>query len=77
MPATATVVIGETAMRFFLGMIFGALLLLAGAYIHDDHSSDPALQQRNMVNWSVVSENWQSVKARVQREWAQLSTTKL
>jgi hypothetical protein len=30
-----------------------------------------------MVNWNVVSENWQSVKSRVQREWAQLSTQKL
>jgi hypothetical protein len=64
-------------MRFFLGMIFGALLLVAVAYIHDDHSSDAALQPRNMVNWNVVSENWQALKTRVQQEWAQLSTTRL
>ena len=64
-------------MRFFLGMIFGALLLLAAAYAHYNHSGDPAQMRGNMVNWTVVSDNWQSVKARVQREWAQLSTTKL
>lgn len=64
-------------MRFFLGMIVGALLLLVGAYIHDDHSSDPALRQGNMVNWTVVNEKWTAVKSRVQREWAQLSTTQL
>ncbi|MCC6948230.1 MAG: hypothetical protein IT539_10735 [Bradyrhizobiaceae bacterium] len=64
-------------MRFLLGMIFGAFLLFAGAYLHDDHSSDPALQQRNMVNWSVVSETWTAAKTRLQKEWTQLSSTKL
>lgn len=64
-------------MRFFLGMLFGALLLFVGVYLHDDHSSDPALHQGNMVNWTVVSEKWAAVKSRAQREWAQLSTTNL
>jgi hypothetical protein len=64
-------------MRFLLGMIFGALLLLFGAYVYDDHSSDPALQRRNMVNWSIVSENWTAMKSRMQREWANLSSTRL
>jgi len=64
-------------MRFLLGMIFGAFLLLAGAYLHDDHGSDPALQERNMVNWNVVSEKWTAAKVRVQEEWTQLSSTKL
>ena len=64
-------------MRFLLGMIFGALLLVAGAYLYDNHGSDPAARQRNMVNWNVVSENWTAVKSRVQREWANISSIKL
>jgi hypothetical protein len=60
-------------MRFLLGMIFGALLLLFGAYLHDNHSGDATARQNNMVNWSAVSGNWNAMKSRVQREWAQLS----
>jgi hypothetical protein len=65
------------AMRFFLGMIFGALLLIGVAYVLDNQSADAVAKQRNMVNWNVVSENWTAFKSRVQREWAQLSTRKL
>jgi hypothetical protein len=64
-------------MRFLLGMIFGALLLIAGAYLYDNQSADAAARQRNMVNWNVVSENWNALKSRVQREWATISSTKL
>jgi hypothetical protein len=63
-------------MRFLLGLIVGMFLLVAGVYLLDDHSSGAA-QQRNMVNWPVVSEKWTAAKARIRKEWAQLSTMKL
>ena len=61
-------------MRVFLGMILGALLTITAAYIYDSGRADQAGIQRTMVNWDVVSENWQAAKARVQREWTQLSS---
>jgi hypothetical protein len=59
-------------MRLFLGMILGALLLIAGAYYHDSmHTSTvasgpDATQNRPMVNWDVVETNWNSLKVRLQ-----------
>ena len=61
-------------MRVFLGMILGALLTISAAYIYDSGRADQGGIQRTMVNWDVVSENWQAAKARVQREWTQLSS---
>lgn len=61
-------------MRFLLGMIFGAFLLFAGVYAYDNHSADLAQRQGNIVNWDVVSDKWSAAKARVQKEWAQLSS---
>jgi hypothetical protein len=61
-------------MRVLFGMILGALLTVLGAYVHDTARSDQAGVQRNMVNWDVVSENWQAAKTRVQREWTQISS---
>jgi hypothetical protein len=60
-------------MRLLLGMILGALLTITAAWIYDSGRSDQAGVQRTMVNWDVVSENWQAAKTRVQREWTQLS----
>jgi hypothetical protein len=60
-------------MRIFLGMILGSLLTVLAAYIHDTSRTDDAGIQRTMVNWDVVSENWQAAKTRVQQEWTQLS----
>jgi hypothetical protein len=60
-------------MRLLLGMILGALLTVSAAWIYDSGRSDQAGMQRTMVNWDVVSENWQAAKARVQQEWTQLS----
>ena len=61
-------------MRLFLGMILGALLTVTAAWIYDSGRADQAGLQRTMVNWDVVSENWQAAKARVQREWTQISS---
>jgi hypothetical protein len=60
-------------MRVFFGMILGALLTISAAYVYDSGRTDQAGIERTMVNWDVVSENWQAAKARVQREWTQLS----
>jgi hypothetical protein len=60
-------------MRLLLGMILGVLLTVSAAWIYDSGRSDQAGIQRTMVNWDVVSENWQAAKARVQQEWTQLS----
>jgi hypothetical protein len=60
-------------MRVFLGMILGACLTVGAAYFYDAGRSDQAGLQRPMVNWDVVSENWQAAKLRVQHEWSELS----
>jgi hypothetical protein len=60
-------------MRVFLGMILGSLLTVSAAYVYDANRTDVAGLDRPMVNWDVVSENWQAAKTRVQREWTQLS----
>ena len=65
-------------MRLILGMILGALLLIAGAYYHDTmHTSTVASgpdapQNRPMVNWDVVETNWSSFKIRLQDGFADL-----
>ena len=61
-------------MRLFLGMILGAVLTVTAAWIYDSGRADQAGLQRTMVNWDVVSENWQAAKARVQREWTRFRT---
>jgi hypothetical protein len=65
-------------MRLILGMVLGALLLAAGAYYHDAMSTSAiaggpnAAQQRPMVNWDVVEENWKTFKIRVQEGFASM-----
>ncbi|MFN3349016.1 hypothetical protein [Pseudorhodoplanes sp.] len=65
-------------MRLIVGMLLGALLLVAGAYYHDSMqtstvaSGPTAPQARPMVNWDVVETNWNSIKLRVQEGWADL-----
>jgi hypothetical protein len=69
-------------MRVFLGMIFGAMLTVLFAYTYDSLSTGPSLagppavEQKTMVNWDVVGQNWLSFKSRVQNEWIKLSELK-
>ena len=63
-------------MRFLLGMIFGASLLVLAAHVADDHTGNSARKQQNLVNWEVVGQKFTTVKSRVQREWANLSSTR-
>jgi hypothetical protein len=65
-------------MRLILGMVLGALLLIAGAYYHDSMSTSTvaggpnASEHRPMVNWDVVETNWNTFKVRVQEGWVSL-----
>jgi hypothetical protein len=67
-------------MRTFLGMILGALLLVAGVYIRDSMvtstaaNGEVAQSSRTIVNWDVASSDWDSVKARAHQDWTRLSS---
>jgi hypothetical protein len=67
-------------MRFFLGIIFGILLTVGGAYIYDraatpvevSDSAAPAAD-RPMVNWDVVDRNWTRLTNQMRQEWHKLA----
>jgi hypothetical protein len=67
-------------MQTFLGMILGALLLIAGVYIYDSMSTSAvangqvAQANRTIVNWDVASNDWTAVKARAHDDWVRLSS---
>ena len=67
-------------MRVFLGMILGALLLVAGVYIYDSMSTSPvaggqmAQADRTIVNWDVAATDWNAFKARAHSDWIKLSS---
>jgi hypothetical protein len=67
-------------MRMFLGMILGALLLVAGVYIYDSQSTstvangETASVNRTIVNWDVAATDWNLLKRRAQNDWVKLSS---
>jgi hypothetical protein len=67
-------------MRVFLGMILGALLLVAGVYAYDSQSTSTvangqgASVNRTIVNWDVASADWNAVKIRAHEDWIRLSS---
>jgi hypothetical protein len=67
-------------MRVFLGMILGALLLVAGVYIYDSQSTSTvangqtASANRTIVNWDVAATDWNLLKRRAQDDWVKLSS---
>jgi hypothetical protein len=71
--------IGEFAMRMFVGMILGALMLTAGVYVYDSMSTSTvangqvAQERRTIVNWDVAATDWQALKTRTQQDWIKLS----
>ena len=79
-PAALFAVIGGFAMRVFLGMILGALLLTAGIYIYDSQSTSTvasgqsASANRTIVNWDVAASEWNGLKKRAQDDWVKLSS---
>jgi hypothetical protein len=67
-------------MQTFLGMILGALLLVAGVYIYDSMSTSSvangqvAQANRTIVNWDVASNDWNAVRTRAHDDWIRLSS---
>jgi hypothetical protein len=70
----------EVAMRVFLGMILGALLLVAGVYIYDSTQTSTATggevaqANRPIVNWDVAATDWRALKMRAHEDWIKLSS---
>ena len=67
-------------MRTFLGMILGALLLVAGVYVYDSMQTSSvatgqvAQANRTIVNWDVAATDWQALKSRAQSDWIRISS---
>jgi hypothetical protein len=67
-------------MRLFLGMILGALFLVAGVYIYDSMSTSAvangqvAQANRTIVNWDVAAVDWSALKVRAHDDWIKLSS---
>jgi hypothetical protein len=67
-------------MRLLLGIILGVILTIGVAYLSDASTSGPSnaatqagVEQRPMVNWDVVSKNWQSLSLGVRNTWNKLA----
>ncbi len=75
-------------MRVFLGFCLGVIMTIFGVYLYDAGTgraenglaSNAANGHVPMVNWDVVSDNWQGVKihvkdvaADVQRGWRRIA----
>jgi hypothetical protein len=79
-PTALFALIGGFAMRVFLGMILGALLLVAGVYVYDSQSTSTvangqaASANRTIVNWDVAATDWNLLKRRAQDDWIKLSS---
>jgi hypothetical protein len=67
-------------MRVFLGMILGALLLVAGVYVYDAMQTstvaggEVAQANRTIVNWDVAAADWHALKTRAHDDWIRLSS---
>lgn len=67
-------------MQLLLGMILGAILLIAGVYVYDSQSTSSvangqsASNAQTIVNWDVASADWRAVKARAHEDWIRLSS---
>lgn len=67
-------------MQTFLGMILGALLLVAGVYIHDSMqtstvaSGQTAQSNQTIVNWDVAALDWQALKQSTHDNWVRISS---
>jgi hypothetical protein len=67
-------------MQTFVGMILGALLLIACVYIYDSMATSTvangqvAQPNRTIVNWDVAQANWNALKVRAHEDWVKLSS---
>jgi uncharacterized ferredoxin-like protein len=66
-------------MRFLLGIVVGAALTILTAYVVDNRAAvvgvETATTTQKMVNWDIVSRNWQQFSDRVRGEWRRLTTS--
>jgi hypothetical protein len=66
-------------MQTFLGMILGALLLIAGVYLYDSMQTSEvangqfAQTNRTIVNWDVAAADWRALKVRAHDDWVRIS----
>ncbi len=67
-------------MQTVLGMILGALLLGIVVYFHDSMltssvvNGSVAESNRTIVNWDVVSADWDALKTRAHDDWVRISS---
>jgi hypothetical protein len=79
-PTTLSAITGGYAMRVFLGMILGALLLVLCVYVYDSQSTSSvangqsASTSRTIVNWDIAAADWHALKTRVHQDWIRLSS---
>lgn len=64
-------------MRLLLGIVLGALLTVAGAYLYDSNhalsaTNAPPSAERPLVNWDVVNNKWDHLTERARAEWNRL-----
>jgi hypothetical protein len=57
-------------MRLLLGMVFGFLLTVAGAYVHDSGTREPG---EALVNWTVADHTFRDARDNAQRGWDRLT----
>jgi hypothetical protein len=69
-------------MRVLFGIIIGICLTISAAFVMDSWTVSPSTttgsgtavsENRPMVNWDVVDENWQIAKRRARDSWTALS----
>jgi hypothetical protein len=67
-------------LQVFLGMILGAVLLIAGVYLYDSMSTSNvangqvAQANRTIVNWDVAATDWEALKLRTKQDWIRISS---
>ena len=66
-------------MRVLVGIVLGCVLTIGGAYLHDSNNALGAKTQtqaafpRPLVNWDVVSVEWNHLTERARAEWTRLA----
>src|SRR3954451_21150512 len=77
---TLSPVIGGFAMRMFLRMILGALLLACSVYVYDSMQTssvangEVATTNRTIVNWDVAKADWDALRDRAHKDWVRISS---